>query len=262
MDEAPRVVMTEYSPSPLDPLRDRIAPHRGTIMIFLLGMVFALILFVFVTNGDKKAEANELSIAEIYAPLVTPMAPTPEPMAAPLPVYEQPRAPVAAEPAEPAPNVSPVNNMPRPELASLFPPNVSRWRDQIVDAAWEYGFDPNLLAIVVTVESCGNPQAVSRAGARGLAQVMPFHFAAGEDPFDPMTNLRRGANYFAAGLRSSGGDIGTTFAGYNGGHGRIQKGFGYWPAETRRYHELTMAIYADFINGQAQSPTVMARCPH
>lgn len=256
----PRVVMTEgnVTGGRLEPVRGLVAPYRREILIILISIAITMVLTAVILKPADQAQAQD--VARIYAPIITPQA-----VAAPEAMVAEPReeAQPMAQPMEaPAVTVSPVNNLPRPELAPIFPPNVQRYRDQIVDAAWEYDFDPNLLAIVVTVESCGNPNAVSRAGARGLAQVMPFHFAAGEDPFDIMTNLRRGANYFAAGLRSSGGDIGLTFAGYNGGHGRIQNGYQYWPAETRKYHQLTTAIYSDFINGLAESPTVRARCPY
>jgi len=31
----------------------------------------------------------------------------------------------------------------------------------------------------------------------GIMQVMPFHFDEGEDPFDPVTNIHRGAEILA-----------------------------------------------------------------
>src|SRR5690606_21161363 len=43
---------------------------------------------------------------------------------------------------------------------------------------------------IMQIESGGNPNAISSAGARGLMQVMPFHFRPGENPMDPLTNLR------------------------------------------------------------------------
>lgn len=214
----------------------------GIVILFLAGTVF----------GDKTGEPRqpvEWDEAQVFP--VEAYAVQPETVEE----YIEPAAPLEIG------DVSPVNGLVRPELSPIFTPNVLRWRDQIVDAAWTFGFDPNLLAIVVTAESCGSPNAVSSAGARGLAQVMPFHFAAGEDPFDPETNLYRGAAYFAAGLATSQSDLGLTFAGYNGGHGRIQKGYNYWPAETIRYHQITTAIYADLLSGAQASEAVNTRCP-
>ncbi len=45
---------------------------------------------------------------------------------------------------------------------------------------------------VMEVESGFNPRAVSRSGAIGLMQVMPFHARREEDLFDPATNIRVG----------------------------------------------------------------------
>ena len=36
--------------------------------------------------------------------------------------------------------------------------------------------DPDIIATIIQIESCGNPAARSTAGAQGLFQVMPFHF--------------------------------------------------------------------------------------
>jgi hypothetical protein len=53
---------------------------------------------------------------------------------------------------------------------------------------------PPLLKAVIDVESNGNPNAVSRSGARGLMQVMPANFKALgiNDPHDPIQNITGG----------------------------------------------------------------------
>ena len=49
-----------------------------------------------------------------------------------------------------------------------------------------YGLPPGLLSKVARVESANNPNAVSRAGAQGLFQIMPETAKElGIDPFDP-----------------------------------------------------------------------------
>lgn len=139
-------------------------------------------------------------------------------------------------------------------IAGVFSPQVRAWEREIACWSDEYGLDPDLVATVMQIESCGDPAAVSSAGARGLFQVMPFHFAAGEDMQDPQTNARRGLAYLAESLLLSEGDIRRALAGYNGGHGVIGWEERYWPAETRRYVYWGSGIYADAAGGRNASP--------
>jgi soluble lytic murein transglycosylase-like protein len=141
-------------------------------------------------------------------------------------------------------------------LAPLFTREVMHWAPQIVEWANTYGLDPNLVAIIMQIESCGDPQAVSSAGAQGLFQVMPFHFAAGEDAFDPDTNARRGLSYYADRLNQTGGDIGLAFAGYNGGQQAAASGWDSWPDETQRYFIWSTGIYNDIHAGSSESATL------
>jgi soluble lytic murein transglycosylase-like protein len=130
-------------------------------------------------------------------------------------------------------------------LSPVFAGPVQRWAPQL--AAWSLsaGVDPNLAATVMQIESCGDPSARSAAGAIGLFQVMPFHFAAGEDPYDPDTNARRGLDYLRRALELAGGDPVLALAGYNGGHALIGQNPSTWPAETRRYAAWGAGLLAD-----------------
>lgn len=141
-------------------------------------------------------------------------------------------------------------------IAPLFTPEVQFWAPQIVAWAAAAGVDPNMAATVMQIESCGDPNAVSIAGAQGLFQVMPFHFESGENMQDPDTNARRGLSYLALGMQQTNGDTGLSFAGYNGGHGTAAKGWGNWPAETQRYYNWSTGIYADAAAGRAYSDTL------
>lgn len=142
------------------------------------------------------------------------------------------------------------------QLSPVFTPEVHHWEPQIVAWAGEFGLDPNLVAIIMQIESCGDPQAISVAGAQGLFQVMPFHFAAGENTLDPNTNARRGLNYFVERLEQTGGDIGRAFAGYNGGHVAAGASWDQWAHETQRYYVWSTGIYNDIQSGEGHSATV------
>jgi soluble lytic murein transglycosylase-like protein len=124
--------------------------------------------------------------------------------------------------------------------------------------AWAtaYNVDPNLIATVIQIESCGDPKAISSSGARGLFQVMPFHFKPGEDTFEVLTNGRHGMEYLASGLQLASGNAGLALAGYNGGHGVINIDQTRWSSETRRYFYWGTGIYTDAANGLAESPTM------
>jgi soluble lytic murein transglycosylase-like protein len=133
---------------------------------------------------------------------------------------------------------------------------VQYWGDQIVKWASEHNLDPNIVATIMQVESCGNHRVASGAGAQGLFQVMPFHFTNGEDMLDPDTNAARGLNYYVERMEQTGGDIGLSFAGYNGGHVAAATTYNNWFNETQRYFEWTTGIMADIEAGYAQSPTL------
>lgn len=149
-------------------------------------------------------------------------------------------------------NVS-VNNSTGGGLAPLFTPEIQFWSSDIVRWASEHGLDPNIAATVMQIESCGNPDARSSAGASGLFQVMPFHFMPFENVYDPETNALRGLDYLARSLQNSGGDARLAFAGYNGGIGVIGRAEYTWAAETVRYAYWSSGIYADAQLNASQS---------
>ena len=149
-----------------------------------------------------------------------------------------------------------VRPIPAPSLSPVFMPTVQYWKESILKWAESGSLDPNLVATVMQIESCGNPVAKSGAGASGLFQVMPFHFENQEDPFDPDTNAFRGTAYLAAGLVRSGGHAGLALAGYNGGHSLITRQYKDWPFETQRYYRWGNGIYREASAGWDTSPTL------
>jgi soluble lytic murein transglycosylase-like protein len=138
-------------------------------------------------------------------------------------------------------------------LLTIFTPEVQRWSSKIQAWSAQYGLPAPLIAAVMQIESCGDPLARSGAGAQGLFQVMPFHFAPGEVALDPDTNASRGLTYLARALKLAGGRVDLALAGYNGGHSRITQAPDLWPNETRRYVAWGSAIYADAAAGRTES---------
>lgn len=141
-------------------------------------------------------------------------------------------------------------------ISPIFTAEVRHWEPQILAWSAAYGLDPNLAATLMQIESCGNPQAVSRSGAQGLFQVMPFHFEPGEDMLDPDTNAAKGLSYYVQSLSLTNGHVGMAFAGYNGGHVAAQGTWETWADETRRYYHWGYGIYQDAASGLNDSPTL------
>ena len=138
-------------------------------------------------------------------------------------------------------------------LSPIFTEEIQYWGDDIVRWANAASVDPNLAAVVMQIESCGDPQALSRSGAMGLFQVMPFHFHRGENGFNPETNALRGMNYLSRSLTTGGGNHRLALAGYNGGIGVISRSEWAWPAETKRYVLYGAPIYEDARSGATSS---------
>jgi soluble lytic murein transglycosylase-like protein len=141
-------------------------------------------------------------------------------------------------------------------IAPLFSDSVEYWGDHI--AAWSarYNVDPNLLATIMQIESCGDANVSSYAGAQGLFQVMPFHFASGENQLDPDTNAMRGANFINECLGWSNGDVGLALACYNGGPSLVNRPYTSWPNQTQRYYQWGTTIYADAQQGKDTSDSL------
>ena len=110
------------------------------------------------------------------------------------------------------------------------------WAGAIETAAGDAGIDPRLLAAVVWAESGFDPNALSRSGAIGLAQLMPGTAAGlGVNPHDPTQNLAGGARYLASMLERF-GSVPLAVAAYNAGPNAVARAGGIPPkAETQAY---------------------------
>jgi soluble lytic murein transglycosylase-like protein len=82
------------------------------------------------------------------------------------------------------------------------------------------GLDPQLVLALIDVESHFRKYAVSRAGARGLMQVMPFWVkeigVAGQDLFHERTNLRYGCTILRYYIDQEHGNLFNALGRYNG----------------------------------------------
>ncbi len=108
----------------------------------------------------------------------------------------------------------------QPALAAQVVP--ATYAAKIQQLAARFDLSPALLEAVVWQESRWRANAVSPAGARGLAQLMPGTAREmGVDPDDPFANLEGGARYFRQQLDRFDGDIEKALAAYNAGPSRV-----------------------------------------
>ncbi len=105
---------------------------------------------------------------------------------------------------------------------------------------------PALVLAVIGIESAGNPEAVSSAGAQGLMQLIP---ATAErfgvtDSKDPAQNIRGGVAYLDWLMKRFDRDPLMVLAAYNAGEGAVDANNGVPPyAETRDYVPKVLAAW-------------------
>ena len=125
-------------------------------------------------------------------------------------------------------------NFANPELARV-----------IHSAAQKYAVDPKLVSAVAEVESGGDQQAVSPAGAVGVMQLMPDTAAGlGVNPYNLESNVEGGAKYLREMLDTFDGDVKKAVAAYNAGPNAVKAYGGVPPyAETQNYVTSVLDIY-------------------
>lgn len=122
----------------------------------------------------------------------------------------------------------------------------------LAKAGAEHNVDEDLLASVVKAESGGNTRAISRAGARGLMQLMPgtAQQLGVSNSFAPDENVRGGTAYLDGLLTRYHDNIVLALAAYNAGPEAVDRYRGIPPYhETRLYvarviHEFNRRIAA------------------
>jgi hypothetical protein len=151
-------------------------------------------------------------------------------------------------PDPPPPAADPVSVNPQTEA----PLSALDLHEMLAQAGQRHNLDADLLASVVKAESNGNAHAVSRAGARGLMQLMPRTAAEQgvDDSFRPDQNVRGGSAYLNELLVRYHDNIALALAAYNAGSAAVDKYHGIPPYhETRAYvarviHEFNRRVLA------------------
>lgn len=112
---------------------------------------------------------------------------------------------------------------------------ILRWAKHIEAASKKYNVDPAIIAAIIEQESGGRADAVSRAGAIGLMQLMPGTAKGlGVNPYDPAQNIDGGTRYFLYQYKAF-GSVELALAAYNSGPGNVRNGNYMYFSETRGY---------------------------
>jgi soluble lytic murein transglycosylase-like protein len=128
--------------------------------------------------------------------------------------------------------------------------SIRRYSSIIERASHDHGVDVALVHAVISAESGYNPGAISRAGARGLMQLMPDtarRFGV-QDVMDPAQNIHAGVKYLSQLLTMFNGNLELTLAAYNAGENAVIRNGNRVPqyAETVNYVPKVLDFYRKF----------------
>ena len=228
-----------------EPLKESILSRRD------FSKALGALILVTAGSGITAAVARNQAEHEVEA-----AAPSAEALPPPEPTAEVP------PPAE-ATKVITAESLPDLGIPWL-PVSVRYWGNEILAAAEAHQVDPQLVAVIMTIESGGWPEAVSRADCLGLMQIWPptgsslasvLGLAEGQyDLFNPATNTTFGAlnlrqllNLYQPPGETVPSDhtVQLVAVGYNGGVGRVKNLLAGKPIphETEVYSNYAVEIW-------------------
>ncbi len=168
---------------------------NNKIRVFLVGFLSTVTTTVHSSLAyTYNLLTNSQLISPVPAALVASALPTPQP--------------------SPNPTQSPQADC---KVSDTFTQEVKAWESDICRWSKEQQQDPDIIATIMQIESCGNNFAVSSTGVKGLFQVTGANLA-GANGFDPNASAAAGpGKVFKASLTAANGNIHAAMAGYNGG---------------------------------------------
>ncbi len=111
---------------------------------------------------------------------------------------------------------------------AMFAKNMKKFSPTVDAIARRYRLPKSLVHAVITAESAYNPNAISRAGAVGLMQLMPGTAKryGVKNRMNPYENIHGGSRYLRDLLIMFKNDLRLALAAYNAGEGAVKK-YGY-----------------------------------
>lgn len=131
-----------------------------------------------------------------------------------------------------------------------FKANKKKYASTIKYYAGRYRLPTSLLNAVITAESAYDPNAISRAGAVGLMQLMPetARRYGVRNRRNPSDNVNGGTRYLRDLLKMFNNNVTLALAAYNAGEGTVKKYGNKIPPyqETRNYVKKVIAYYKEY----------------
>ncbi len=139
--------------------------------------------------------------------------------------------------------------------------NFEKYDPVIWKAAARYSVDYALVKAVIKAESNFDAQAISRAGAKGLMQLMPGTAGAlgVNDSFHPEENIHGGVRYLRYLLDLFNGNLHLALAAYNAGEKAIFRYKGIPPyKESRAYIRRVLRYFQDY-SSELRNPDLSSK---
>ncbi len=163
-----------------------------------------------------------------------------------------------------------INNKPKSEISTIGdnPYNrtlnklfekISQFDDWVNEASEKFNLPQSLIQGIIAVESAGNPNAISNAGAKGLMQLIDStaSYVGIKNVFNPQENIHGGAKYLREMLDMFGGNLDLALAAYNAGPGNVLKYNGIPPfRETQNYVQRVKRYTSHFTNNSQTNKVV------
>ena len=131
-----------------------------------------------------------------------------------------------------------------------FTVNKTKYASTIAYYASRYRLPKSLLDAVITAESAYDPNAISRAGAVGLMQLMPETAKryGVSNRRNPSANVNGGTRYLRDLLKMFDNKLELALAAYNAGEGAVKEHGNKVPPykETRNYVKKVIAYYREY----------------
>lgn len=131
---------------------------------------------------------------------------------------------------------------------------LEKYQDSIYAAAEKYNIPQPLIKAVITAESAGIPTAKSKAGAKGLMQLMDgtANNLGVKNSYDPYENIMGGTKYLKMMLEQFDNNLDFALAAYNAGPGNVQKYAGVPPFNETKAYLQRVKKYFDLFSKEIQ----------